>query len=106
MSELKCNVTNCINNEKNMCILSDITVDGSTAQKSCDTYCHSFNKRNECIKNSVMGKPSAKKETSISCSASQCYYNSRNCCTANQVEVGGNGACCCNDTECTTFTKK
>ena len=105
MSDLKCNVTNCINNEKNLCIRSQISVNGPTAQKSCDTYCHSFNKRNEGIKNSVTGTPSAKKETSINCSAAQCSYNSDCCCTARQVEVGGIGACCCNETECTTFKK-
>lgn len=106
MTELKCNVTNCINNERNMCIRPDIMVDGSTAKSSCDTYCHSFNKRTDSMKNSVMGTPSPKKETDIKCSATMCSYNTNNNCTATQVEVGGNGACRCSETECTTFTKK
>ncbi len=106
MTDLKCNVTNCTNNERNLCIRPNITVDGSTAQTSCDTYCHSFNRRTEGAKNSILGTPSAKKETDIKCSATQCTYNSDNYCTATQVEVGGNGACRCSETECTTFTKR
>ena len=106
MSNLRCNVKNCINNEQNMCCRPVIKVDGDCAQKSCDTFCHSFNHRINSIQNSISGTSRAEEKTDIKCSASQCTYNTDSCCTAESVEVGGNGACRCNDTECKTFEKK
>ena len=106
MSDLKCNVTNCINNEHSLCSRSSINVEGCDAQKCCDTFCHSFNHRMPGMQNSLSGHPSATEQTSIKCSARECTYNTDNNCTAKSVEMSGNGACSCSQTDCATFTKR
>ncbi|MBO7274763.1 MAG: DUF1540 domain-containing protein, partial [Clostridia bacterium] len=53
MSNLKCNVENCINFERNLCTRPLIKIDGDSAEKSCDTFCHSFNHRINSIHNSI-----------------------------------------------------
>ena len=105
MSKLRCSVSNCINNEQNMCCRPIIKIDGDCAQKSCDTFCHSFNHRINNIQNSISGTPRAEEKTEIKCTACHCGYNSDERCTAENVEVAGNGACRSVETECKTFRK-
>lgn len=106
MSDLKCNVTNCINNEHSLCSRPIIKVDGDNAQESCDTFCHSFNHRIDSMQNSISGMPAAQESTDIKCTATECTYNTDNYCTADKVEVRGNGACRCGETECATFKRR
>ena len=105
MSKLRCNVENCINFERNLCVRPLIKIDGDCAEKSCDTFCHSFNHRINSIHNSISGTPRGEEKTDIKCTAHHCSYNSDDHCTAQTVEVTGNGACRCVDTECKTFVK-
>lgn len=106
MSNLKCNASNCINNAHGLCSRPIIRVDGDNAQKSYDTFCHSFNHRMGNMQNAISGGGSAEEHTDIKCTACECKYNSDNYCTADDVEVLGGGACRCGETECKTFKKK
>ena len=105
MSKLRCGVTNCINNQQNMCTRPLIKIDGDCAEKSCDTFCHSFNHKLCNMQNSISGTPRAEEKTDIKCAAHQCTHNSDQRCTAENVEITGNGACRCTETECRTITK-
>ena len=105
MSKLKCSVCNCINNEQNMCCRPIIKIDGNCAEKSCDTFCHSFNHRINSIQNSISGTPRGEEKTEIKCTAHNCSHNADEHCTAENVEVSGNGACRSVETECKTFCK-
>lgn len=44
---------------------------------------------------------------SINCDACNCVHNDGNCCcTKDNIEVGTQNACCCDDTRCASFKMK
>ncbi|MEG1779619.1 MAG: DUF1540 domain-containing protein, partial [Oscillospiraceae bacterium] len=42
----------------------------------------------------------------IDCNAKKCVHNACGCCDATEINVGGAGACNCNQTECDSFCKR
>ena len=95
-----------MNNEHGLCARPIIKVDGDNAQRASDTFCHSFNHRADNMQNSVWAGSGADENTDIKCTACECSFNSDNYCTKDDVEVSGNGACRCGETECKSFKKK
>ena len=82
----------------------DILIQGDEAQTACETCCSSFKVAGEgSYKNSV-GTPSA--TVQIDCTACKCHYNENNRCMAGRVDISGQSACTCNQTECSTFEKQ
>ena len=104
MPLLSCSAQNCLYNEDKYCSKGDILVQGDEAQTACETCCSSFKEAGEgSYKNSV-GTPSA--TVQIDCTACKCHYNENNRCMAGQVDISGQSACTCNQTECSTFEKQ
>ncbi|MBR4282761.1 MAG: DUF1540 domain-containing protein [Clostridia bacterium] len=51
-------------------------------------------------------KTNCKHTNSINCTVENCVYHSgQHTCTAKEVQVGPQSACCCQDTVCGTFKK-
>ena len=104
MPLLSCSAQNCVYNEDKYCSKGDILIQGDEAQTACETCCSSFKEAGEgSYKNSV-GTPSA--TVQIDCTACNCHYNENNRCMAGRVDISGQSACTCNQTECSTFEKQ
>ena len=104
-NRLECQVSSCQHYESGLCSLPGIQVDGPGAKVCDQTCCSSYRERGRGgASASVSG--SASTESSITCHAQNCAYNSNCKCGAECVCVG----CCCDDvcsksgTECCTFT--
>ncbi|MEG0318452.1 MAG: DUF1540 domain-containing protein [Niameybacter sp.] len=102
MPKLNCGVNNCAHNAESCCCLSNVKVDGSSnTDQSSGTCCNSFA---EGGANNCTGTPEANSE--INCEAMNCAHNEDCRCCADSIQVAGNGACNCGDTECSSFCKK
>ena len=101
MPELKCTVQTCTHNKNFYCDLERIIVGGSSAKRSEETCCDSFEERKGDFHSDVNGQASAC--SSIDCKATECMYNEQCHCHAGKISVEGGGACTCKDTECATF---
>ena len=97
MPLLSCSAQNCVYNEDKYCSKGDILVQGDEAQTACEEAGEGS------YKNSV-GTPSA--TVQIDCTACKCHYNENNRCMAGQVDISGQSACTCTQTECSTFEKQ
>lgn len=102
MTELKCNVTQCANNQSSLCALNAIKVDGQMAATKDETLCASFASQSSAPTNAV-SPGSASVETEIRCDASDCTYNDGRLCSASYIYVQGSGAKGANSTRCDTF---
>lgn len=103
MPLLSCSAQNCVYNQDRYCSKGDILVQGDGAQNACETCCSSFRETTEENWKNSMGTPAA--TVQIDCTACNCHYNEDNRCMAGQVDIAGQSACTCNQTECSTFKK-
>ena len=104
MTNLDCSVKNCKYNEDNCCCKQNIQVDGSTARNTNETCCGSFVERTDNAMNSNGMAP--EKQTNVACTAEYCTYNEDCMCHADNIDIVGNNACSCGETECATFCCK
>ncbi len=104
MPELKCNVHTCVHNKDYLCDLDGIEVAGSSAQTADQTSCASFCEKKGGSCSNAMGTASLMSK--VDCKAVECQYNEECKCHAGKISVGGNDACNCNETECSTFEKR
>jgi len=102
MTNLRCGVRTCINNEDLQCCLPKIDVAGKNATNCGETCCMSFGERKMFGKNSVNAFD-AEPATDIGCDAVSCTYNNRGECEAVTVSIAGRKATKCYDTECDSF---
>ena len=104
MTNLTCNVTNCINNKSTLCARMEIKVDGSGSCSKDGTCCRSFGDKGNSFTSSV-GADSAVKATDIHCDAKNCIYNDNDklICEAESILVDGDGAGSSGETLCSTF---
>lgn len=103
MPELRCTVQTCMHNKDFYCDLKSITVGGSSAKKSEETCCDSFEERKSGTYSNVMGEASP--TSNIDCKATECKYNNQCKCHAGKISVEGGDANTAEETECATFTK-
>ncbi|OUQ17862.1 DUF1540 domain-containing protein [Lachnoclostridium sp. An14] len=101
MTKLDCNVTSCVHNADNCCCKQEIIVEGSSANKRCDTCCGSFDESRDGSFKNMFKSPESRLE--IECEAVNCVYNASRRCTADRVGITGLGASKAGDTECSTF---
>lgn len=106
MSELKCAVVNCVNNQEHCCCKGDIKIDGKEACKCDDTCCDSFQERRDGNDSYANALNHPKQVVCIDCDAINCAYNSNYKCVADHVDIKGCGASDCRETACATFTEK
>ena len=106
-NRLECQVSSCQHYDGGLCCLPGIEVDGPAARDNSQTCCSSYQERGKSGGTASVSN-SASADSSITCHAEHCAYNSNCKCGAECVCVG----CCCNDvtsksgTECCTFTCK
>ena len=105
MPELKCTVQTCTHNKNFYCDLERIIVGGSSAKRSEETCCDSFEERKGSAQNSYGNSAgqTASACSSVDCQATQCRYNDNCQCHAGKISVEGSNACQCGQTECATF---
>lgn len=100
MTNLKCNVQNCMYNDDKLCSKGDIMIGGRDASKPNETCCESFRERTGSASNSV---GHACKKIDVDCEATKCVFNEECKCNAHEIGIGGNNACSCGETECASF---
>ena len=101
MGELKGAGETCTHNKNFYCDLERIIVGGSSAKRSEETCCDSFEERKGDSYSDVNGQASAC--SCIDCKATECIYNEKCECHAGKISVEGSNACQCEQTECATF---
>ncbi|WOC31707.1 MULTISPECIES: DUF1540 domain-containing protein [Caproicibacterium] len=107
MTNLKCSVTECINNSSRNCCRPDIMVGGKSACGCEQTCCADFEQKSgsDSAQNSC-GCSSPNPQLHIRCEAEKCIYNQQGECSADDVAVRGSNcqnATCKSETECGTF---
>ena len=106
MTNLKCSVSSCLNNDDYLCSRNNITVDGMQATNKDSTCCDSFSTLDSAFSNSAYA-PIGNPETEIKCDVKNCEYNQDgNICTADSISVDGDGASSARETRCATFRSK
>lgn len=106
MPNLKCSVCNCGSNEDGRCCRPDIDVKGPHACDCEDTCCHSFTQQNDQSAVNSSGYQHPNDALEIHCSAENCVYNDNKLCTAESIDIDGNGANNARGTQCSTFEEK
>jgi hypothetical protein len=90
-------------NQDSLCSRGSIEVMGASASRSDETCCGSFKDRREGSATNSMTEGNGCEKIQISCKAEDCTYNSAQQCTASAIDITGNNACTCKDTNCSTF---
>lgn len=103
MPKLGCSAENCANNNQNYCCISNIKVAGKEAIESSSTCCHSFVEKNDSFTNCTT-EPNP--NVDVACKATNCVHNANCRCGAESIDIQGQSACNCNETECSTFSCK
>ena len=103
MPKLNCGVENCAYNAERCCCLGNINVDGSNNTEHTEgTCCNSFTEDSGA--HNCSGVPAVDSE--VDCQATNCTHNDNCKSHADSIEVVGNGACRCGETECSSFCKE
>ena len=101
MTKLECSVKNCLHNSDNCCCKGSIVVDGAKASSAGQTCCASFDENKGGTFSNLFKTPETKLD--IVCDAVKCVYNEDRRCGADRIDIGGDGACECGQTRCSTF---
>lgn len=106
MDKIRCSVSNCSHNKDNECYANIVSIGGKPASDVCSTCCSSFLDKE--VYGNLTNNVNSPEETchGIECSACKCVYNENSYCTANQVEITGDGANTYFETKCSTFKEK
>ena len=91
MTQLDCRATECRYNADKMCARAGITVEGTSAKKSDETYCGNYE----------VGKDGV---TEITCDAKNCHYNASGKCEAGSVDIADSTGV--GQTMCASFAMK
>lgn len=101
MTDLKCSVSSCRNICGHLCSLNTVQIDGCSACTSGETSCGSFTPKSSSMTNSTASYD-ARPETKIKCQAGECIYNKDMFCSADSVQINGEGGTQ-QGTRCATF---
>ena len=91
MTKLECSVKNCVHNADNCCCKAAIAVDGNKAVDSEQTCCASFDENKGGRFTNLFKTPETRLD--IACDAVKCIYNEEHRCTAERIDISGDGAC-------------
>lgn len=103
MTNLTCNVDNCIHNNSACCCKEGITIGGAEAVSSSATCCDNFEEKYGAFTNN---HESPHASLNIQCEACNCSYNENRLCVAETIHVAGMSACSTRETECNSFVAK
>jgi len=115
-ANLSCSALNCTNNASGSCVANAINVSGPNASNSAQTECDTFLQKGAVggtshftnanlggeLKQMFANGPSPIAPM-INCEAEGCTFNSSRKCTADSVEVKGDGSWSSRGTRCETF---
>lgn len=104
MTKLECSVKNCVHNADNCCCKAAIAVDGNKAKEAEQTCCASFDENKGGRFTNLFKTPETRLD--IACDAVKCIYNEEHRCTAERIDISGDGARECTETRCNTFKAK
>lgn len=104
MAVLSCTAVTCVYNKNELCSKGDIKVGGSNAKAADQTCCESFKERTGDSMSSATGCGCT--TIGIDCEAQNCEFNEKCKCVAGAINIGGNEACQCEETRCSTFRCK
>ena len=106
MTNLKCSVKSCANNESNCCCRPDIKVDGKNACKCSETCCSDYVKQSVTDRmfsaTNSTGYNTPSQYLSVACDAKNCVFNDAHRCSADTITVK-NGS---DGTECSSFVER
>lgn len=102
MTDLRCEVSNCVYNEKCLCSRHEINVGNPMACTEKETCCESFSESRDAAKNACVSKNPDSKIV-IRCEALKCVYNDNHYCSADSVNIGDTSANTTKETKCETF---
>lgn len=107
MTNLDCNVTDCLYQANNCCCKDGIHVKGNEAKNKQETCCGSFSLQHSTgAKNSCGSEKYAAKATDVLCDAVNCVYNEEKHCNANHIGISGVKAVSSAETQCASFMAK
>lgn len=101
MTNLGCTVSTCLHNSDNLCCKQTIIVDGMSAMNAQGTCCGSFDENKGGSFQNIFKTPESRLE--VDCEAVQCVYNENRHCSADHIDISGDGAQNPEHTECATF---
>lgn len=101
MTNLECTVSTCLHYSDNYCCKQTIIVDGTSAVNAQDTCCGSFDENTDGSFKNIFKTPESRLE--VDCEAVQCVYNEDRHCSADHIDISGDGAKQSTHTECATF---
>ena len=103
MTNCTCTVTECKHNDDHCCCKSEILVNTDSKNDcSCGcTCCASFDENKGGKFTNLFKTPETRLE--IACDAVKCVYNEEHRCSAERIDISGDGACECTETRCSTF---
>ena len=90
MTKLECSVKNCLHNADNCCCKAAIAVDGNKAKTAEQTCCASFDENKGGKFTNLFKTPETRLE--IACDAVKCVYNEEHRCSAERIDISGDGA--------------
>ena len=102
MTQLDCRATESRDNADKMCARAGITVEGTSAKKSDETYCGNYEVGKDGCACNRAGEPDG--VTEITCDAKNCHYNASGKCEAGSVDIADSTGV--GQTMCASFAMK
>lgn len=102
MPKLKCSVSNCAHHCDDLCCLNHIGVGADHADNPEETCCTNFMEQSGAT-NSAENPNDA---LDVGCHAENCTFNENHQCSADSIDISGQGACNCTDTCCSSFCER
>ena len=103
MTNLDCDVINCVYNKDASCVRKNIEVEGDSARFASETCCGSFEQRRSGC-STCNSTQEVCKDTDVTCEAVECRFNKSKKCSANHIGISGRHADNMRETECARFT--
>lgn len=104
MPILSCSAGTCVYNKEALCSKGDILVGREEAQQCVETCCASFREEKEGSMSNSTGCGCG--TIDVDCEVCSCTHNKSEKCSADAIEIAGQGACECEETECGTYHNK
>lgn len=106
MPALMCTAKTCVYNKNELCSRGDIKVAGESAHTKDETCCSSFQERKGDSMQNNTAEGCGCTNIKVACEVCECKYNESQSCHAGSIDIFGEHACDCQETQCHTFECK
>lgn len=106
MPALVCTAKSCVHNKNELCDRGEILVAGETAHTKDETCCSSFKERTGDSMTNSSANGCGCDNIQVACEVCECRYNESKKCQAGSIDIYGEHACQCRETQCNTFECK